>query len=179
MSRNRSIRNRGKRKKIGAVEIDITSLLDILVILLVFLLKSYNASDLKLEVAKNIELPTSKSSQLGNMAVIVQVSGEKDIWINNRKIGRYLASTNDEKIEILYSALEEEGKKQDEVIKDLETTVSTTTSDKGALATRKANRKRVNIVMDQAVPYEVLRRVMHTSALAGFPEFKFIVQGNF
>lgn len=161
------------------LDVDITSLLDILVILLVFLLKSYNASDLKLEVAKNIELPTSKSSQLGNMAVIVQVSGEKDIWINNRKIGRYLASTDDEKIEILYSALEEEGKKQDEVIKDLETTVSTTTSDKGALATRKANRKRVNIVMDQAVPYEVLRRVMHTSALAGFPEFKFIVQGNF
>ncbi|MAF78351.1 MAG: hypothetical protein CME63_16910 [Halobacteriovoraceae bacterium] len=159
------------------LDVDITSLLDILVILLVFLLKSYNASDLKLEVAKNIELPKSKSMTLGNMAVIVQVSGEKDIWINNKKIGRYLASEG-EKIEVLYSALEEEGKKQDNAIKELETTQATQ-SDKGALATRKANRKRVNIVMDQSLPYEVLRRVMHTSAMAGFPEFKFIVQGNF
>ena len=160
------------------LDVDITSLLDILVILLVFLLKSYNASDLKLEVAKNIELPKSKSMTLGNMAVIVQVSDSKDIWINNQKIGRYLASEGNEKIDLLYSALEAEGKKQDEAIKELETT-ATNNSEKGALATRKANRKRVNIVMDQSLPYEVLRKVMHTSALAGFPEFKFIVQGNF
>lgn len=156
---------------------DITSLLDILVILLVFLLKSYNASDLKLEVAKNINLPNSKSMQLGNMAVIVQVSGDRDLWINNTKIGRLPASSG-EKLDVLYDALQTEGKKQDDAIKDLESTVANNT-DKGALATRKANRKRVNIVMDQSLPYEVLRKVMHTSAMAGFPEFKFIVQGNF
>lgn len=160
------------------LDVDITSLLDILVILLVFLLKSYNASDLKLEVAKNINLPKSKSMTLGNMAVIVQVSDQKDIWINNRKIGRYIASA-DEKIDVLYNALEEEGKNQDKAIKELETTAPSSNTDKGALATRKANRKKVNIVMDQSVPYEILRKVMHTSALAGFPEFKFIVQGNF
>lgn len=166
------------RKKVREpLDVDITSLLDILVILLVFLLKSYNASDLKLEVAKNISLPDSKSEQLGNMAVIVQVSAEKDLWINNIRIGRVPAST-DEKLDILYGALQEEGKKQDEAIKELEQTVATN-ADKGALATRKSNRKRVNIVMDQSLNYEVLRKIMHTSALAGFPEFKFIVQGNF
>lgn len=163
------------RKKVKQeLDVDITSLLDILVILLVFLLKSYNASDLKLEVAKNISLPNSKSQQLGNMAVIVQVSAERDLWINNIKIGRLPAST-EEKVDLLYNALETEGKKQDEKIKELESVAS----QKSALATRKANRKRVNIVMDQSLPYEVLRKVMHTSALAGFPEFKFIVQGNF
>ena len=174
--RKKRFNTRSKAKE--ELDVDITSLLDILVILLVFLLKSYNASDLKLEVAKNIELPNSKSPQLGNMAVIVQVSAEKDLWINNKKIGRLPASISEEKIDLLYSALEEEGKKQDEFIKGLEETAQNNT-DKGALATRKANRKRVNIVMDQSLPYEVLRKVMHTSALAGFPEFKFIVQGNF
>lgn len=166
-----------RKKDKGELDVDITSLLDILVILLVFLLKSYNASDLKLEVAKNINLPNSKSEQLGNMAVIVQVSADKDLWINNTKIGRFPAATG-EKVDLLYNALQEEGKKQDEVIKEMEQTAANNT-DKGALATRKANRKRVNIVMDQSLPYEVLRKVMHTSALAGFPEFKFIVQGNF
>lgn len=169
-----NVRKSGEKE----LDIDITSLLDILVILLVFLLKSYNASDLKLEVAKNINLPKSKSMTLGNMAVIVQVSDKKEIWINNRKIGRYLASS-DEKIDVLYNALEKEGKYQDKAIKELETTAPSNNSDKSALATRKSNRKKVNIVMDQSVPYEVLRKVMHTSALAGFPEFKFIVQGNF
>jgi biopolymer transport protein ExbD len=166
-----------RKKAKEELDVDITSLLDILVILLVFLLKSYNASDLKLEVAKNINLPNSKSEQLGNMAVIVQVSAEKDLWINNTKIGRLPASAG-EKVDLLYDALQEEGKKQDAVIKELEQTAANNT-DKGALATRKANRKRVNIVMDQSLPYEILRKVMHTSALAGYPEFKFIVQGNF
>jgi len=166
------------RKKLKEpLDVDITSLLDILVILLVFLLKSYNASDLTLEVAKNISLPDSKSMQLGNMAVIVQVSADKDLWVNNTKIGRVPASTG-EKLDVLYDALQDYGKKQDLSIKELETTAVNNT-DKGALATRKANRKRVNIVMDQSLPYEVLRKVMHTSALAGYPEFKFIVQGNF
>lgn len=166
------------RKKLKEpLDVDITSLLDILVILLVFLLKSYNASDLKLEVAKNISLPDSKSMQLGNMAVIVQVSADKDLWVNDTRIGRVPASTG-EKLDILFDALQEHGKKQDLTIKELETTAVNNT-DKGALATRKANRKRVNIVMDQSLPYEVLRKVMHTSALAGYPEFKFIVQGNF
>lgn len=168
--------NKRKNNK-KELEVDITSLLDILVILLVFLLKSYNASDLKLEVAKNINLPASKSSQLGNMAVIVQVSAEKELWINNQKIGR-IPSSSSEKLEVLYEALEEEGKKQDEILKNLKTGISNT-RDKSALKTREANRKRINIVMDQSLPYEVLRKVMHTSALAGFPEFKFIVQGNF
>lgn len=166
-----------RKKDKGELDVDITSLLDILVILLVFLLKSYNASDLKLEVAESINLPDSKSQQLGNMAVIVQVSQNKDLWINNTKIGR-LPASGGEKVELLYNALQEEGKKQDAAIKELEQTAANNT-DKGALATRKANRKRVNIVMDQSLPYEVLRKVMHTSALAGYPEFKFIVQGNF
>ena len=50
--------------------------------------------------------------------------------------------------------------------------------DNAALKSKEANKKKVNIVLDQSLPYSVLRKVMHTSALAGFPEFKFIVQGN-
>jgi biopolymer transport protein ExbD len=159
------------------LDVDITSLLDILVILLVFLLKSYNASDLTLETAANITLPNSKSEQLGNMAAIVQVSSEKDLWLNNTKIGK-ISLGGDEKIPILFEALTKEAKIQDEKIKEL-TGRAVAQVDKGALAARKSSRKKVNIVLDQSLPYEVLRKVMHTSALAGFPEFKFIVQGNF
>lgn len=59
------------RKNKGAPDIDITSLLDVLVILLVFLLKSYNASDLTLDLVDNVKLPSSNTRLLGNNAVIV------------------------------------------------------------------------------------------------------------
>jgi biopolymer transport protein ExbD len=158
-------------------EVDITSLLDILVILLVFLLKSYNASDLKLEVVKNLNLPQSKSQDLGHMAVIIQVDSERAVWINDKKIGSFRDTPGD-KIDLLYSALEEEGKKQDKEIEDLKGR-ALAQIDESALKKRQANRKKVNIVLDQSLPYTVLRKVMHTAAMAGFPEFKFIVQGNF
>jgi biopolymer transport protein ExbD len=166
-----------KKEKAEALDIDITSLLDILVILLVFLLKSYNSSDLTLEVAENISLPDSKSETLGNMAIIVQVGKGRDLWIGNKKIGN-ISTSSDEKIELLFDALKKEATILDEKIKDLEGR-SPAGVDKEALLKRKVNRKRINIVLDQSLPYAVLRRIMHTSALAGFPEFKFIVQGNF
>lgn len=171
------------RKRFGRIkkdkeplDVDITSLLDILVILLVFLLKSYNASDLKLEVAENLKLPPSKSQALGNLAPIVQVSSNREVWINNEKIGM-LGAGSGEKVDFLYNRLTSERKKIDEEITKLKERSLASVED-STLKSKEANKKKVNIVLDQSLPYSVLRKVMHTSALAGFPEFKFIVQGN-
>ena len=72
--RRSQIRKRVKRKKSQVLDIDITSLLDILVILLVFLLKSYNSSGVVFNVPKDISLPRSESKTINNAGVIVQVS---------------------------------------------------------------------------------------------------------
>lgn len=149
------------------MDVDITSLLDILVILLVFLLKSYNASDLKLEPAAKIELPSSASQALGRHSVIVQVSSEKEIWINNEKIGTLQGGGD--RIDVLFDQLK---KMKDDEQEQLRTIASVEER-------KKKESKQVNLVLDQSLPYQVVRRVMHTSAMAGYPEFKFIVQGNF
>jgi biopolymer transport protein ExbD len=155
------------RRKKEPVDVDITSLLDILTILLVFLLKSYNASDLTLEVAEKITLPDSRSRELGNHSVIVQVGEDRSVWINNTKIG---VIGSGEKIDVLYG----------ELLKYKETEKAEFAKRIPAqTGTPETENKKINIVMDQSIPYDVLRRVMHTSALAGYPEFKFIVQGNF
>jgi len=148
--------NRRPKKK--EVDVDITSLLDILVILLVFLLKSYNASDLKLELAKGITLPRSQSRHLGHHAVVVQVSKSKEIFLNNKSIGN--VRSGDTKVKTLFDALTELKKVEDKKEKE------------------KRNIK-VNIVLDQSLPYGTMKTVMHTAASAGFPEFKFIVTGNY
>ena len=69
--------NQKSRSKKEPLDLDITSLLDVLVILLVFLLKSYNASDLKLNLVKDLVVPNSDARTLGHHAVIVQVNSHK------------------------------------------------------------------------------------------------------
>lgn len=163
-----------KRERKEALDIDITSLLDILVILLVFLLKSYNPADLKLDLAENIELPDSKSLSFGSNAVMVQVNVDREIFVNQTKIGLINAGSG-EKIDILYNELEKIKKENDEKLM---------TSQKKALTEEqvkqmKEKNQNINIVLDQALPYGVLRKVMHTAAVAGYPKFKFIVQGRY
>jgi biopolymer transport protein ExbD len=146
-----------KRAKSEAMELDITSLLDILVILLVFLLKSYNASNLKLDLVKGLTVPQSEVRVLGNHSVIVQIDKEKNIWLHRKNIGKI--NETDKEIAVLKSALEAEQQ-----------------------AYEKQNQKKakaINLVFDKDLDYKQLKKVMHTSAMAGYTEFKFIVQGNY
>lgn len=148
-----------------AVEIDITSLLDILVILLVFLLKSYNASDLTLDVVDNLNLPGSKSNQLGHTAVIVQVNKNKEIFVNNTIVEG--ANFNSDKIDALYGRL-----------KEIQSEDQKSVNEQDNARTVASNTPRpVNIVLDQNHPYAIVQKVMHTAALAGHDQLKLIVQG--
>jgi len=146
-----------KRPKAEPMELDITSLLDILVILLVFLLKSYNASNLKLNLVKELAIPDSKARKLGSHSMIVQVDKNKKIWIDNKVIGTIDRA---DKIESLYDFLKNKRE------------IATAKDPKQVL-------KSINLVLDKELPYNSMQKVMNTSALAGYTEFKFIVQGNY
>ena len=146
-----------KREKAEIMELDITSLLDILVILLVFLLKSYNASDLKLNLVKDLVVADSKARKLGHHEVMIQVDKNQNVWHNNKKIAN--TTTPNAKIDGLFNTLTELKK-----------------SDR-APAEKKS--KRVNLVFHKDLPYKSIKKVMHTSTLAGYTEFKFIIQGNY
>jgi biopolymer transport protein ExbD len=145
-----------KREKKEPMEIDITSLLDILVILLVFLLKSYNASDLKLNLVENLVVPSSAAKVLGNHMIIVQVDSNKNIFVNSKEVGLVTGTGENQ---ALLGEL-----KRLRVIERVP-------------AAKMA--KNINLVFDKSLPYKVMKSVMHTSAMAGYTEFKFIVQGNY
>ena len=156
----RKNKDRGKKE---FEELDITSLLDILVILLVFLLKSYNASDLKLDLVDSLMVPGSKSQKMGNHAVIIQVNKDAKVWLNNQEIAE--VDWNTEKIDALYAQLElefQKNKENEEEIKKMNKSIHS-----------------INLVFDENIKYENIQKVMHTSALAGFKEFKLIVKGNY
>ncbi len=169
MSRKRSIRANKKRTKKGIMEIDITSLLDILVILLIFLIKSYNSSGVTLNVPKGIELPKSGSESINTPGVLIQVSKDT-IWVDSKTVldtetlPKIIYDQGGRRIVPLFNELV----KKKEEIKNL-----SKQSDKvakfGGIA---------NLVIDKSLKYSYVKKVMFTAAAAGFKEYKFVVMGQ-
>lgn len=166
MSRVRSISGRGRtRRKKKSFEIDITSLLDILVILLVFLIKNYNASGIVLNVPKGIELPTSKSQSLNTSGIIVQVS-PTTIWVEDKIVLEAQKDTLAEdrtgrRIIPLFNELV----KRKEIIKQIEKSSPNAKKFSGV----------VNLVVDKTIKYSYIKKLMYTAAEAGFGKYKFVV----
>lgn len=150
---------RRKRKEI--VDVDITSLLDILTILLVFLLKSYNASDLKLDLVKNLQMADSDARAITTFAPVVQINKAGILFVNNKDIGRIPASGQ---ITALTKKLKLEKAKIEKENEELQ---------------KNRNSELVNLVFDKDIDYGVVQRIMHDSALAGYSQFKFIVKGDY
>lgn len=170
MARRASRFSRGKRKE-KVFDVDITSLLDILTIMLVFLLQSYNSSGVTINVPKDIELPKSASETLNNFGVNVQVS-KSQIWVDDKEVVNtdipddQLFDQGGRRIVPLYNQLV----KIKETIKQSEKLSPEATKFSGI----------ANLVVDKSLKYNYLKRVMYTCAAAGFKEFKFVVltQGN-
>lgn len=149
------------------MDIDITSLLDILTILLVFLLQNYNSSGVIINVPKDIDLPRSSSISLNNYGVNIQVS-KSQIWIDDKEVVN--TETADQ------SQLFDEGGRRiiplyNELIKIKETIKQ---SEKLSPQATKFSGV-ANLVVDKSMKYNYLKRVMYTCAAAGFKEFKFVV----
>ena len=153
------MRKNKRREKKEALDLDITSLLDILVILLVFLLKSFNASELEVTPVKNLTIPNSESRTFGHRAIQIQVNRDREVFINNQKIGV---------INSQVAALD--------FLKDK---LATLKEEQEKSNPKKKKEEIINIILDEQLNYQTMQQIMHTSALAGFSQFKFVVQGNY
>lgn len=169
MRSNRSIRNRGKRKKKEVIDLDITSLLDILVILLVFLLKSYSSSGQVINVPKDITLPISESQMISSSGTIVQVSANS-LWVDNKEILTYSKNKS------IKSAMDRSRR-----IIPLLTNLRKRKAEIERLAKLAPKAQKftgtINLLVDKSIKYSFLQKIMHTCASAGFSKFKFVVLG--
>lgn len=152
-----------RKREREAVDVDITSLLDILTILLVFLLKSYNASDLRLDLQKNLEMANSEARAMTRFAPVIQVNKEAKVFVNNKEIGRLPASGD---MPVLTQTLKK-------------TRADIEAENKKKPANQQTNTDLVNLVFDREMDYAIVQRIMHDSALAGYSQFKFIVKGDY
>lgn len=169
MARIRSIRNRTKRGKKEVMDIDITSLLDILVILLVFLVMNYNAGGIEMVIPEGITLPNSTSKNINKPGVQIQVSPSK-IWVDGKEV---LSSEN------MPGRVYDQGGKRiiplyDELVKIKEQVKNL------AAQTEKANEfsGTANLVVDKTLKYSYVKKLMYTCAEAGFQKFQLVVLGE-
>jgi biopolymer transport protein ExbD len=169
---SRSIRNRVKRQKREVVDLDITSLLDILVIMLVFLLKSYNSSGVILNIPKDVKLPVSNSAMLNSTGVNIQVSPD-NIWVDDTSIVSFKEMNdfpdrkldhNRRRIVPLYNKLVNIKRK----IKQIEKS-SPEAKKFGGMA---------NLIIDKSIKYSFIKKIMYTCAEAGYRKYKFVVLGD-
>lgn len=148
---------RRKRKNTDAEEIDITSLLDILVILLVFLLKSYNSSDLTIDLVDELSLPYSFSQGMTNLGVVMQVNEKRNVFINNDFVGN-LENGAVAKAKIT-ERLNTEFKKNKKPNSDLKFQI-------------------INLVFDKTLKYQYIDEALQLANETGFSSYKLIVQGR-
>lgn len=169
MARTRSILTQKRKMKKSLIDLDITSLLDILVILLVFLLQSYNSSGVTVNIPTGIELPLSSSQSLNKPGVVIQVSKD-EIWVESISVVKSEEMKNKnidqggKRIIPLYNELVKKKKQIEEVSKRVQNANEFT----GV----------VNLVVDKSIKYSLVKKIMYTAASAGFKEFKFVVMGE-
>lgn len=168
--RKRSIRDRVRRKKTSPVDLDITSLLDILVILLVFLLKSYNSSGIIFNVPEGIKLPISESRSVNTAGVIIQVSPAK-IWVDDKVILDGTSSGN-------RRLFDQGGLRVIPLFNELVSKKRLYQQTKMASQQAKKFQGIVNLVVDKSIKYSFIRKILHTCAEAGYQKYKFVVMSN-
>lgn len=163
--KGQQIRYRGLRRKQNVLEVDMTSLLDVLVIILVFLLKSYDSSGLTITINEGIKLPQSSSVSVSSYGVNIQVS-QKEIMVDDEEIvsnsrNKNLFDHGGKRIIPLYNILVKK-RKEVEAISKL----------------TKLGKKFsgiVNFILDRSLKYGYMKQLLYTVADAGYLEYKFVV----
>lgn len=151
-------------KQKSTFALNITSMTDMFTIMLVFLLQSYTTSDVEVIPDSDLRLPASSSMTNPVDSIKVTIS-KSNLKIDKTKIADLKEAKFDSKdidpndtnmILPLFNELDKLAK--DETLKD-------------KLAIKEG---RILLQADSGLTYSVMRKVMYTASMAGFPQLKFV-----
>ncbi len=132
----------------------LTSMMDIFIIILIFLLKSYSATEQIMTVDRDLELPISTSQIVPRPATTIKIT-KKAIVIEDVEVAKVsdVLAQEEEAIGMLYDELSYIMEKAKFIEKE-----NVEFKFEGE----------VTIQGDRQIPFKLLKRVMYTSSLAGF-----------
>lgn len=142
----------------GDMELQITSMADIFMILLVFLLKSYSTSLEQINPQDKIKLPVAASQDTFKDNLKVEVS-ENSVRVDQKKV----FSLNNFQL----SSLERESKFIDPLYQEL-------MLQRKKMPTPNTSSK-LMILADEKVPYDTLKPILNTISRTGFVDLQLVV----
>ena len=140
------------------LDMNLVSLIDVFTILIFFLLSSTSGVEL-LASPKAVKLPESFTEKAPKETILLVVSGI-EILVDGRKVANVadVMATKGDLIEPLKAELD---------VLSSRVIVRADNQDKG---------RAITIMGDQNIPYQLLRKVMYTSARANFSDVSFAVR---
>ena len=167
---------KSSRRNEGDAGLSITSMMDMMTIILVFLLKSYSTEDISVAASDDLQIPVSTAEKAPKLAVNVVVS-RKDIVVDGEWVVD-LSADVDEDGEAVIKVPDEEKRGQlvsklyDRLLEKAETAkdiAGRTGSDEFDF------QGEILLQCDKRLPFSVIREVMFTSGQAQFGNFRFVV----
>ncbi len=156
------------RRSASSFKIQITSMVDMFVILLVFLLKTYSTSPVNITPKNGLRIPESTATT-DPVDVVKLIVAEDGVFVEDKKVmelekGRVPASMLDNNdpsfLKALYTALDDRAK----LAKSISAVNDSFEFD-----------GKVLMQADRELPYELLQKIMYTSMMAGYADVKLAV----
>lgn len=157
-----------KRKRRGDQDfyLQITSLIDTLVIILVFMLMTIGSGSVNLEVAKDVRLPWSTAGaelvqglKLVARADSISLEDEPIVPLENGVVAASATAEANRKIVPLFQRMQRKASE----------------SKRAALASGVKFEGKVLLQADKSIPLKTIKQVLYTAARAGYNDFKFAV----
>lgn len=166
------------RRSAASDELNITSMMDMFTIILVFLLKSYSAEDVSVAASADMELPASTAQQAPKIAVNVVVT-KTMILVDGVQIMALGAVADEQNPGASLITVPAEEKKGQMITRLFDTLQAKAENAKSiAEASGRADMAfegEILIQCDKTLPFAVLREVMYTAGQAQFSKFRFVV----
>lgn len=156
--------------------LSITSMMDMMTIILVFLLKSYSTDDVSVAPSKDLQVPISSAEKSPKLAVNVVVS-QSQIVVDGDEILTLERVQDDSGAEVTAVPA---GEKRGQLISSLYERLLEKAETAKDLAMRTGSEEfefkgEVLLQCDKRLPFSVIREVMFTAGQAQFGNFRFIV----
>jgi biopolymer transport protein TolR len=136
------------------VKPQMTSLIDILTLLLVFLIQSFNAEGTLVTPSSDLTLPNSSSNKQPSPSIMLEITRDAVVAEGKRLAdNRSFAASGEMLIQNVYNWLV--GKKSD--------------------LSASAEQKQIIIQCDHELEFNIVKRIMYTCSKAGFTDFSVLV----
>ena len=164
------------RRQEGEGGLNITSMMDMMTIILCFLLKSYSTEDVTVKASEELQIPTSTSLAPIKTAVNLVVT-DNQILVDGDKI---LSLDHEQNDAGQIVAVVPESQKKGQLISDLYDVLLEKAEEAKEIAAKTGLKEaefkgQILLQCHRTLPFTLIREVMYTAGQAQFGEFKFVV----